>query len=129
MPFTQDANSWLDDVDPWCMREALDLLEATQGSCTAGVFECATNAEGSRWFIMAPHAENVLLLPSADAWRAFMAEVIDRYGLRLPMRLAPTPGWEPPTELPDWAAAEMPMRSANESRLMQLLDAAHGAQR
>lgn len=129
MSFTQDANTWLDQVDPWCMREALDLLEATQRGCTAGVFDCASNAEGSRWFVMAPHAEHVLLLPSIDAWRAFMAEVVDRYQLRRPLHATVTAAWEPPTELPDWVAAEMPMRSANESRLMQLLDQAVGAQR
>lgn len=122
MAFTQDANMWLDQVDPWCTREALDLLEATQRGCTAGVFDCASNADGSRWFVMAPHAEHVLLLPSADAWRAFMAEVVDRYGLRRPLDAAAPSSWEPPCELPDWAAAELPMRAANESRLMQLLD-------
>lgn len=122
MLFTQDANEWLNQVDPWCLREALDLLEATQNGGAVGVFDCASNIDGNRWFVMAPHAENVLLLPSVDAWRAFMSEVIDRYGLRRPADHGEPSAWvlaAPAADEDDGVACR---RAANESRLMQLLD-------
>lgn len=123
MLFTQDANEWLNQIDPWCLREALDLLEAAQTGGAVGVFDCASNIDGTRWFVMAPHADNVLLLPSVDAWRAFMVEVIDRYGLRRPHSEAPPSAWLLATPMGETDGVA-DRRAANESRLMQLLDQA-----
>jgi hypothetical protein len=122
MPYTQDANEWLNQVDPWGDGEALDLLHAAQTGRTIGIYDCASTSDGTRWFVMAPHAENVLLLPTADAWRAFIAEVVERYDLGRPVLAAARFAWEPVRDLAAGASHDANGRAANESRPMPLMD-------
>lgn len=119
MLFTEDTQSWLDDVDPWTDREAMDLLQAVRGTGSAGIFDCAANADATQWFVIAPHAEQVLLLPSLQAWKDFIADLAKRYGLSEREASEVCPSWH--------AAAvdtEVRPRAANDSRLMPLLDLA-----
>lgn len=119
MLFTEDAQSWLDDVDPWTEREATDLLRAVRGTGSAGIFDCAANADATQWFVIAPHAERVLLLSSMQAWQDFIAKVASQYGLN---------DLETSELCPSWHAASVggatAPRAANDSRLMPLLDLA-----
>ena len=121
MLFTQDANEWLKQVDPWGDREALDLLHAAQSGHCVGIFDCASTADGARWFVMAPHAENVLLLPTADAWCAFIAEVVDRFELGRPLPAAARFAWAQAREMSGQAGHDAAARAANESRPMGLV--------
>jgi hypothetical protein len=123
MLFTENADEWLDQVDPWSEREALDLLQATESGCSIGLFDCASVADGARWFVMAPHAERVLLLSSAAAWRAFIAEVADRFNLRSTVPTAARLSWSAVRD-PAWIEHDADVRAVNDSRLTPLLDQA-----
>jgi hypothetical protein len=124
MLFTQDANEWLNQVDPWYEGEALDLLDAAQNGRSVGVFDCAMTTEGARWFVMAAHAERVLVLTSPDAWQAFIVELIDRFELRHVGAAHATGSRQPARELVGWTERDAAERAANESRRMQLLEQA-----
>jgi hypothetical protein len=95
----RDATLWLDHVDPWSEREALDLLRALQVCGPAGIFECAATADGAHSFVLAAHAEAALLLSCAADRQTFVDAVCERFGFTPVLQAA-----------------------ANESRPMPLLD-------
>ena len=89
MLFIHDTAQWLDDVDPWTDREALDLFEAARACRSQGLFHCVSAAGGGACFVMTALAAAVLVLDTREAWQAFVLEVGRRYGLATPMLVEP----------------------------------------
>ena len=94
-----DTALWLDHVDPWSEREALDLLRALHTCAPAGIYECAASAGGDHCFVLAAHAEAALRLSSLQDRMAFVDAVCERFGFTPALQAA-----------------------ANESRPMPLMD-------
>lgn len=112
MLIMKDMSDWLDHADPWSHREAEDLLNAVLHGAPAGVFDCATSADGHRWIVMAAHAEAALVLSELEMID-FAELVRRRYGLADGQ---PATAW--------WAHTEDAVaRAANDSRPMPLWDA------